>query len=129
MLSAFNLVGAVIGVAVGALSDRFGQRNVIAAGLALTALASAAGAAADGAPLLLLSRLFEGLGFMAVVVAVPGLLVRIVRPNDRGLVFGIWGGYMPAGVATMIVLTPNLLSILAGAGYGWRMPVCFWLVR
>ncbi len=115
VLSAFNLVGAATGMAAGALGDRFGHRNVIAAGLVLTALASAAGSTADGAALLLVSRFFEGLGFMAAVVSVPGLLVRIVRLEDRGVVFGIWGGYMPAGAATMIALAPSFLSIV-----GWR---------
>ena len=116
VISALSLVGAATGVALGALGDRFGHRNVICLGLVVTALGSAIGAVATGLPLLLGSRLLEGLGFMATVVSVPALLVRIVRQEDRGLVFGIWGGYMPAGTALMIAIAPALLVSLSWRG-------------
>ncbi len=121
VLSGFNLIGALTGIAMGALADRFGHRNVIVAGLVLTAAASAVGSAAGGTAVLLTTRFVEGLGFMAAVVAVPALLVRVVRPCDQGVVFGIWGGYMPAGTAIMIALAPIFLSFS-----GWRG---MWLVN
>ena len=102
-------------MALGALADRRGHRRVVLAGLALLAAAGAAGALAQGAAGLLAARFAEGLGFMAVVVAVPALMRGLAQPRDLGLALGIWSTYMPAGMAGMLALAPLALSL-----WGWR---------
>lgn len=115
VISAFNVLGVATGMALGALADRRGHRRVVLAGLALLAIAGGAGALAQGPLALLLARFAEGLGFIAVVVAVPALLRAVARPRDLGLVLGIWSTYMPAGMAGMLALAPLALAL-----WGWR---------
>jgi MFS transporter, DHA1 family, inner membrane transport protein len=84
LLSAFAVVGALFGLAIGLAVDRAGARRMAVAGLLLQGLAGAAGATAGGAPLLLATRVLEGIGFLAVSVAAPSLIVAAAQPGDRG---------------------------------------------
>ncbi|WP_084037175.1 MFS transporter [Haloechinothrix halophila] len=115
VISGFNLVGALLGVVLGASTDIVGHRASAVGGLVAIALASAGGAAAVGAVPLLLARFAEGFAFMVVVLAVPGLLARVVTQADSGLVMGSWTAYMPAGTALMLLATSPLIGLL-----GWR---------
>src|ERR1700722_15919946 len=67
--SMFNVLGALAGALVGAAGDQIGHRRAVLAGLMLSGAASAIGAAAPDASVLLATRFFEGLGFMARVTA------------------------------------------------------------
>lgn len=115
VISMFNVLGVALGMAVGAVADRLGHRRVVLGGLGLVALASLAGAGAQGAATLLASRFVEGLGFMVVVVATPAMIVRASAPGDLKLSLGAWSAYMPAGTAAMMALSPLLI-----APFGWR---------
>ena len=121
VVSMFNVLGALAGALVGAAGDQIGHRRAVLAGLVLSGAASAIGAAAPGATVLLASRFIEGLGFMATVTAAPALIARTTRSGDQRLAFGFWSGYMPAGSALMMLASPPLL-----AASGWRG---LWLVN
>jgi MFS transporter, DHA1 family, inner membrane transport protein len=71
LLSAFALVGALAGVAIGLAVDHIGARRMAVGGLLLQGVCSAIGAFSDGAPMLLATRVLEGFGFLAVTVAAP----------------------------------------------------------
>ncbi|MBW8724244.1 MAG: MFS transporter [Inquilinus limosus] len=118
IMSVFALLGVVGGIPAGAAVTRFGDRRLLALGLAALALGSVVGATAGSFPLLLATRVLEGLGFLLVVVAAPALLQRIVAAKDRDLAFGIWSAFMPAGMAVALLLG----ALLAG----WRP---FWLAN
>lgn len=118
IMSVFALLGVVGGIPAGAAVARFGDRRLLALGLAALALGSAVGSAAGSFPLLLGTRVLEGLGFLLVVVAAPALLQRIVAAPDRDLAFGIWSAFMPAGMAIALLLGASLA--------GWRP---FWLAN
>lgn len=121
MVGMFNFIGGFIGMAAGALGDKLGHRRMMLLGLACMALASLGGAAATGEVGIVISRFFEGLGAIIVFVAGPLLIVSATAARDMRFAFGIWSGYMPAGAAIMIALTPLLLGPL-----GWRG---VWLVN
>lgn len=114
VISAIVAVGAMGGMAAGAISDRFGHRRIALAGTALMALGSLAGAHADNTSALIATRIVEGVGYIALIAAAPALIVRAARDADRGVAFGIWSFYMPFGMAAMVALSPLLM-----AG-GWR---------
>lgn len=118
IMSVFALLGVVGGIPAGAAVTRFGDRRLLALGLAALALGSVVGSAAGSFPLLLATRVLEGLGFLLVVVAAPALLQRIVAEEDRDLAFGIWSAFMPAGMAIALLLGASLA--------GWRP---FWLAN
>ncbi len=115
VVSLFNVVGGLLGLVVGTLGDRFGSRRAVVTGLLALALGSLLGTLAGGAAGLLAARFLEGLGFIAVATATPGLIVAATRTADLRLALGAWSTYMPAGSALAMLLAPLLLATL-----GWR---------
>lgn len=114
LLSAFGVVGALFGMAIGAAADRLGAHRTLVAGLVLQGAASAAGAAAQDATLLIASRLVEGVGFLAVIVAAPALIARVVPASRTAGPMAAWSTFMPAGMALVLLASPWLLAA------GWR---------
>lgn len=115
VVSLFNVTGGVLGLVAGTFGDRFGSRRVVVYGLVALAIGSLAGAFAHSPWLLLGGRFLEGLGFIAVATATPGMIVAATRIGDLRLALGAWSTYMPAGSAMAMVLAPLLL-----VGLGWR---------
>ena len=114
VLSAFALVGAVTSLLVGAVSDRIHARQTVVAGLAMQALGSALGALAPGLPTLLATRALEGLGFLAVTVAAPAMVVASTAPASREKAFAAWATFMSVGMAAVMLAAPWLREL------GWR---------
>lgn len=109
-----NLLAAASGVAAGALADRLGHARVLMFGLTVAALASAVAALGVAVPVLFACRLLEGMGFLAVTVAAPSLMMRETALRDRPLVLSIWSTYSPAGGALALLLAPPAI-----AAVGW----------
>ena len=120
LLSIVNLITALGGMAIALTADRFGHRRLVLLGTALSVIASGLGAFAGSVDALLVGRFFEGLGFIAVVVAIPTLLLRVARPADQRLVMTLWTVYMPAGAGSMMLIAAVVLP-----GTSWRIA---WLV-
>lgn len=120
LLSTINLVTALGGMAIALTADRFGHRRLVLLGTGLCALASLAGAFADSVNLLMVTRVVEGLGFIAVAVAAPTLLLRICTQASQRITMAIWTTYMPAGAGTMMLIAAMILP-----GTSWRI---VWLV-
>jgi len=111
-----NLLGAVLGVLMGILCDRFGSKRLGLLGLMVMAAGGFLGAAADGYALLLLSRFLEGTGFILFAVTGAALITAAVAgARDRNRAMGLWTAYMPTGAALAMLLTP-----LAMSQVGWR---------
>jgi MFS family permease len=115
LLSAVQAAGMLAALALGALADTMGARRSILAGLSLLALASAAGAAVPGAGPLLALRVAEGVGFLLVVLAAPGLLRALVPAAQLPSRLGLWGAYMPLATALALLLGPAAMALV-----GWR---------
>ncbi len=120
LLSIVNLITALGGMAIAMTADRFGHRRLVLLGTALSVAASGLGAFAGSVDALLVGRFFEGLGFIAVVVAIPTLLLRIARAADQRLAMTLWTVYMPAGAGSMMLIAAVVLP-----GTSWRVA---WLV-
>ncbi len=115
VVSVFSLLTAATGLLMGQLAGRFGYFRCGVTALLVAALAGLGGAFSTGLPALLATRVLEGLGFILAVVALPPLIVAAAAARDRPLVLGIWGAFVPGGMAIMLVLSPPLLAAL-----GWR---------
>lgn len=122
VLSAFALMGAMASLPIGAVSDRFEARRAIIAGLAMQATGSALGALADGLPWLLAARALEGLGFLAVTVAAPALVVAVTGPAGRKRAFAAWATFMPVGMAVIMFAAP-IVGALGWRGIWWANAV------
>jgi MFS family permease len=111
----FNVIGMLVGMFVGVLCDRFGHKRLGLAGIAVMCLAGLLGAAAWDFPALLVSRFFEGVGFILFTVAGSALMAAAAEAADRTKAMGLWSSYMPAGGSAAILVAPLVL-----AAFGWR---------
>ena len=114
-LSVVSAMGAAAGALLGWLGQGLGFRRQVQLGLLAIVLANLAGAFAPSAPWLLGARVTEGLGFILVILAAPGLLPGLSAQRHRRLVVSGWGVYMPVGSGLAVLLVPSALS-----GMGWR---------
>jgi MFS family permease len=125
LLALFQLAGMTLGLPAGLLIQRHGPRRSMLAGLLVLSLASALGGTAQGAAGLLASRVFEGLGFLCVVLPAPGLLRALVPVGRLSRTLGAWGAYMPLGAALAMLLGPWVMA-QADLAWGWR--IWWWLL-
>ncbi|SCL36253.1 Predicted arabinose efflux permease, MFS family [Micromonospora pallida] len=113
--SAMTGVAAALGLIGGVWTDRLGDRRSLLAGLVLLAVTGAAGSLAWDATSLLVFRLFEGTGYLLVVVAAPALLMRLTTGADRVTALSVWGTFIPVGLA----VGSGAGGVVAGSS-GWR---------
>jgi predicted MFS family arabinose efflux permease len=83
-----------------------GAKRMTLAGLLLQGVASTAGAVAPNAIVLGATRVGEGLGFLAVIVAAPALIVTLTSPSDRERAMAFWATFMPAGMSSIMLAAP-----------------------
>ncbi|MBU1587243.1 MAG: MFS transporter [Actinobacteria bacterium] len=114
LLAAATSFGLVLTlIAWGALADRIGERWVIAAGLALTALAALGAVFAQGYGLLGLFFLLGGAASASANAASGRVVVGWFPKHRRGLAMGIRQMSQPLGVTIAAVTIPVIAS---GAG-------------
>jgi len=109
----FAALGVVGGVPAGVLVGAFGARRLLIAGLLITAAGAAVGALSTDLTVLMASRVFEGAGFLLIIVAAPSLLNAITSPSDRDLAFALWSCFMPVGMGLAMMAGPLMTD--------WRM--------
>lgn len=111
----FYAMGGLVGVFVGAVVDRYGQKRLALLGLGLMCVGGVAGVFCRNFPELLATRFLEGIGFMLFTVAGAPLLTGVTEAKDRPMAFSLWSAYMPTGGALALLAAP-----LALATFGWR---------
>lgn len=114
ILSIFALMGAAAGAGMGTLVTRLGSRRLLPVGLMILALGSLAGGLLPGFSGLLAARVVEGIGYMLVVISAPALITLLTTPTQRQMAFGLWGAFMPFGMAVSMAAAPALPLV------GWR---------
>lgn len=114
VIGAYGALGAIAGLSAGVAVSFIGERTAVLAGLVTIGLASALGAASTNGAMLIVTRVIEGCGFLAVVIAIPTLLRDVTVGRDRDFAMVLWGTYLPAGSAIMMLAGPPLAS------FGWQ---------
>lgn len=115
LLSMIQIAGMTAGVLFGAGIDAVGSSRSLRSGLVLLALASVAGAFSRTAAALLAWRAVEGAGFLLTVLAAPPWIRKLVTASRLQRLMGLWGTYMPLGIAFGLVFGPAWI-----ATWGWR---------
>ncbi|WP_379675449.1 multidrug effflux MFS transporter [Massilia eurypsychrophila] len=102
-------------LAIGPLSDRYGRRPVLLAGLSLYVVASLLCAAAPGIQLLIVARFLQALGCCSAIIIARAIVRDAYAPADSARVI--------ARASSWLSLAPLLGPILGSylqVGFGWR---------
>ncbi len=134
MLSLVQVAGMLFGIVISLLAESIGLRRSMLVGLAISGLASIAGGIAHNVIELLWLRALEGSGFLLTVIAGPGLVRRLVLPRQLSLRLGMWGSYMPIGMALAFLVSPWVISSTSWSVLWWltgilSLVMAVWLAR
>jgi len=119
-VNAYNLSFAVLLITAAALGDRYGRRNLYAAGLGLFTLASALCALAPGVGWLIAARALQGVGAALLMPLGLALLSAAFPPERRGAAIGIFSAITGLSVATGPLVGG---AVVEGLNWEW----IFWL--
>ena len=99
-VSAFAFFRFVSAFSGGTLVERFGERAVLAAGLAIVAVTTGLAGLAGSFPVFLALRAAGGVGSAMFTVSALSLLLRVAPPSHRGRAAATWqGGFILGGIA------------------------------
>ncbi|PXX65108.1 EmrB/QacA subfamily drug resistance transporter [Nocardia tenerifensis] len=119
-INAYMLSFAVLLMAGAALGDRLGRRRVLAVGLGLFGLASAACALAPSLEWLIAARAVQGVGAAAVMPTATALLSAAFEPQQRSRALGLF-----AAITGLATAGGPLVGGAVVQGLAWQW--IFWL--
>jgi predicted MFS family arabinose efflux permease len=100
---------------MGSLADRFSRTRVIAFGVLVWSLCTAASGYANSFEQMVLARFFVATGEAALVPAAVSLLAEVFSAQRRSTAVGVFFIGIPLGIGLAFVIAGTL-----GVGYGWR---------
>ncbi len=116
VVDAFNMLFAGSVLAAGSLSDRFGRKGMLLAGLSVFGLASVAGGLTTGPGQLIAARAVMGGGAAMVFPSTLSLLTNVfTERRERALAIGLWGAITGVAIALGPIVGGWLLE-----ESGWR---------
>ena len=115
VITAYTIVFGALLVTGGRTGDRVGRRRTFLAGIWIFLAGSLLCAVAPDVPLLVASRVIQGVGAAFLLPASVALLIAAYPPERRTQVVAQWGGIGALAVAT----GPSLGAAIVSAG-GWR---------
>ena len=119
-VNAYTLTFAVLLLTGAALGDRFGRRRMLAVGLGIFTISSAAAALAPSAGALIAARAAQGVGGAIITPLTLTILSAGVPANRRGAFIGAW-----SGIAGLAVALGPLVGGAVVSGISWHW--IFWL--
>jgi EmrB/QacA subfamily drug resistance transporter len=101
VVDSFNLVFAALLLTFGSLSDRFGRKGMLLAGLTVFGTASLAGGFTSSAAQLIVARSVMGLGAAMTFPATLSLISNVfTERTERARAIGLWGASAGVAIAT-----------------------------
>jgi EmrB/QacA subfamily drug resistance transporter len=101
VVDTYNLVFAALLLTAGSLSDRFGRKGWLLAGLAIFGAASVAGGLTTSVGALVAARAVMGLGAALIFPPTLSLITNVfVERKERARAIGLWGATIGVAVAT-----------------------------
>ncbi len=111
----YTLVFAATLLVFGVLADRLGRRRLLVCGTVLFGIASVVAAFAGTGPLLILTRVVQGLGGAMILPTSLSLINATFTGRERGIAFAVWG----STIGGMAAVGPLLGGWLTTA-FSWR---------
>jgi EmrB/QacA subfamily drug resistance transporter len=116
IVDAYNLTFASLLLAAGSLSDRFGRKGMMLAGLGVFGVASLAGGLTSNLDQLIVARCFMGVGAAMVFPSTLSLIVNVFTERaERARAIGLW-----TAVAGMAIAMGPIVSGWLLEHYEWK---------
>ena len=116
VVDAYNLLFAAAVLTAGGLSDRFGRKGMLLAGLGVFGLASLASGLTDSPGQLIAARAVMGVGAAMVFPSTLSLISNVfTERRERAQAIGLWGAITGAAIALGPIVGGWLLQLS-----GWR---------
>jgi EmrB/QacA subfamily drug resistance transporter len=116
VVDAFNLFFAASVLVAGSLSDRFGRKGMLLAGLGVFGLASLVGGLTSDPGQLIAARAVMGVGAAMAFPATLSLLTNVfVERGERARAIGLWGAITGVAIALGPIVGGALLEV-----FDWR---------
>lgn len=113
MVSIVGIVGLLFGTTAGLLVARIGPRRAILSALALGAVVSLIQSSFPSYPLMMLTRVLEGVSHLTIVVVGPTAIAGVTSQRHQGLAMTLWSSFFGVTYAALAYFAPGLV-----AGYG-----------
>jgi len=116
LASLFSLLIVLTGVAIAGMVRIIGARRIVLLALLVAGGGSVISLVGQNAASLFAGRITEGVSLITVMLTAPSILARHTSIKRRGLIMGIWGGFMPFGNAAVFLAAPALLATSSWQG-------------
>lgn len=121
VVNAYTLVLASLLISSGAVADRFGRRRVFQIGLVVFGVASIACALAPSVGVLIVARIFQGVGGSMLSPVALAIVVNVMTdPKERAKAIGVWAAVFGLSMAAGPIVGGVLIE-----SFGWRS--VFWI--
>jgi MFS family permease len=135
LMSMLGLTGLLMALPAGIILQRRGLRFTGIVALGLVAAGAAFGALSGSFPMLLISRLLEGLGATILVVLAPAAIAMWFSREKVGTAMGIWTTAGPVAAIIALMVAPLLAPVIGWRGVWWvtaaisvALMVVYWLL-
>ena len=102
----FSVLMIATGLIGGIIVSKYGPRLAMLLGLFISVLGGLFPILIPNLNTLMFGRTLEGFGFLLINLSAPVLLSLHTNKSNRGKVMGVWGSFMPAGNALIILIAP-----------------------
>ncbi|MEP4546473.1 MAG: MFS transporter [Saccharospirillum sp.] len=116
-LGIYGITQAVLQIPLGMLSDRFGRKPVIAAGLLIFIIGSVIAALSEHVLGVVIGRALQGAGAIASVIL--ALLADYTRPEERTKAMAIVGAIIGGSFVLAVIVGPVIASAFGLSGVFW----------
>jgi MFS transporter, DHA1 family, inner membrane transport protein len=106
VVSIVGMVGLIFGTTAGLLVARIGPRRAIVAALVAGAAMSVVQSFMPAYPLMLASRIVEGVSHLAIVVVGPTMIAALAPEGRRALAMTLWSSFFGVTYTALALLAP-----------------------
>ncbi|NEE28003.1 MFS transporter, partial [Streptomyces sp. SID7982] len=115
IINIYTLGLAALLLPLGAVGDRLGRKPVLVAGLVVFGLAGAVAGLAPTAEVMLVARLFSGVGAAMIMPITLAVITSTFPEKERGRAIGVWTGVAGGGGVLGMFLSAALVDVAS-----WR---------